>query len=580
MSTAPVIAGWHACNNNALTGKDRDIIRMTEAGAITFLTGMGQNFSVDDVKWCLSINPNCHFFLREYLDPRRIGDKSRRSTWDYSVLNQYFDECKRTIEKYRPIIPMGQMHFQIFNEPNMPTWAQWEGFGDTTDDMKRFNEWFVKGIHTLRPFAPTVKFGLTPLTPGNRDVWFSSNVSHVHYYLHGPEGAQYRPLTKVSAKSCLCREAIDISDEYYFHVYIHEDSYKIDNLAYGLRYMTYLQFLPQKPFWLLECGYPNATMWKGDERLLSWFKLLDLQGAEYRPNGVTFWILGAKKDWGNMFAPDGHIRPFVYDLKKYLNEREDVISTPQPAPTPPISTPEITICVQDRGYTAEEFRFYLSELRFSPPESESITDIEKIFIHHTVNPTPETWRGRDSILAMKRVYEQKGWTAGPHIFVAPDGIWIFTPVNKQGIGVKGHNEHAIHIEIVGNYEENKLEGIMFRNAIDTFTTICEWFQYDPLDLCFHRDYNNTKCPGKHIGNEFRYDVLHNMILHETAKRIGTEPIRINKSAALYKEAHMEYCGAPLTNEFELFNRYVIQGFAEGILSCLKGDWKYIMFTSW
>jgi len=73
MSTAPVIAGFHACNSNAPTGRDRDIIRMIEAGAITFLTGMGQSFSVDDVKWVLSINPHCHFFLREYLDPRRIG---------------------------------------------------------------------------------------------------------------------------------------------------------------------------------------------------------------------------------------------------------------------------------------------------------------------------------------------------------------------------------------------------------------------------------------------------------------------------------------------------------------------------
>jgi len=86
MSNLPVIAGWHACNNHEPSGKDKDIIRMTEAGAITFLTGMGQRFSVDDVKWCLSINPNCHFFLREYLDPNRIGDRKK---WHLGFMDKH-----------------------------------------------------------------------------------------------------------------------------------------------------------------------------------------------------------------------------------------------------------------------------------------------------------------------------------------------------------------------------------------------------------------------------------------------------------------------------------------------------------
>jgi len=183
---------------------------MTEAGAVTFLTGMGQKFSVDDVKWCLSINPNCHFFLREYLDPNRIGNRNNRSTWDYSVLYQYFDECAHTIRTYADHIPYGQMHFQLFNEPNMPTWAQWEGFGDTPDDMKRFNEWFVKGVETLHRVVTSVKFGLTPLTPGNRDAWFETDKKHVHYYLHGPAGAHAYTFVGVATRGCLCKEAIDI----------------------------------------------------------------------------------------------------------------------------------------------------------------------------------------------------------------------------------------------------------------------------------------------------------------------------------------------------------------------------------
>jgi len=578
MSATPVIAGFHACNNHAPTGKDKDIIRMTEAGAITFLTGMGQNFSVDDVKWVLSINPDCHFFLREYLDPRRIGDKNDRSTWDYNVLHTYFNECKSTIAKYYYTIPSGQMHFQIFNEPNMPTWAQWEGFGDTPDDMKRFNEWFVRGVNTLSSFAHSINYGLTPLTPGNRDVWFAGDDMLVDYYLHGQEVTWTNPTIgsiKTAIASCLCKEAINIADEYYFHVYIHEDAHDVSDIAYGRRFIRYLRFLQQKPFWLLECGYPNATMWKGDARLLDWFEVLNLQGfgtldAKHRPDGVTFWILGEKEDWGNMFAPGGQIRPFVYDLKKYVDAHEEIF-TPTPEPEPEPST-EIEINPQHYPYDARGFGEYLAD-------KEPFTEITQVFIHHTVNPTPETWRGRESMLAMKRVYEQKGWTAGPHIFVAPDGIWVFTPITKQGIGVKGHNENSIHIEIVGNYEENTLDGVMLRNAIDAFSAVCNWLQYDPMDLCFHRDYAETKCPGRNINSWFKIAALGGLLACEAAKRIGSAPIRVNNDAALYKESRRTVSGAPLTNEFEVCGR-IVQGFARFVLSAIKDDWLHIIRTAW
>jgi len=573
MSNRPVIAGFHACNNLPMTGRDRDIIRMTDAGAVTFLTGMGQKFSVDDVKWVRSINDGCHFFLREYLDPNRIGDKRNRSTWDYDALYDYFDDCKHTLEKYSVVIPRGQLHFQLFNEPNMPTWAQWEGFGRLPGDMMRFNEWFVRGVRSLRTSFPDVRFGLTPLTPGNRDVWFKGDTVRVSYYLHGARAAD-APLDQrdieIGRETCLCKEAIDIADEYYFHVYIHKDQEPIDSPAYGLRHETYMRFLPKKPFWLLECGYPNATMWRGNERLLNWFKLLDTR--EVRPDGVTFWILGEKKDWGNVFSPGGVIRPFVYDLKKYLNEREEAPVAIEPKQSP-VSPNEFEIFNQQTGWTVQRFASYLKCWK-------PFAEITEVFIHHTVIPTPETWRGRESILVMKRVYEIKGWTAGPHIFVAPDGIWVFTPPHKQGVGCTGHNTHAIHVEIVGNYESNELKGDMLRKSIDTFAAICEWLNYDPMNLYLHRDFANTKCPGKNIDSWFKSAVFRAILIRETAKRIGTESIRINESAALYKYAHDMNFGAPLTNEFSFSSRYVVQGFATCILSCVKGNWENMTPIMW
>jgi len=331
--------------------------------------------------------------------------------------------------------------------------------------------------------------------------------------------------------------------------------------------------LPQKPYWILECGYPNAALWKGDARLLEWFKLLDLQGAEYRPDGVTFWILGEKEDWGNIFSPGGVIRPFVYNLKKYLNEREEAV-TPQPSPPEPEPEPttEIDIFNQQKGWTASRFASYLSCWK-------PFAEIREVFIHHTVNPTPATWRGRESMLAMKRVYEQRGWTAGPHVFVAPDGVWVFTPVNKQGVGCVGHNDHAIHVEIVGNYEENALVGEMRGRTIEAFAAICQWLQYDPMFLLFHRDCAATVCPGKNIDKGFKHDILDYIILREAAARISVEPVRVNEDAALYKWARDKRYGAPLTNEFEVCHR-IAQGFALCILSCTAGAFAFVNATGW
>ena len=52
-------------------------------------------------------------------------------------------------------------------------------------------------------------------------------------------------------------------------------------------------------------------------------------------------------------------------------------------------------------------------------------------IHHTWKPTKETWAGQRSIDSLKKYYEKKGWPAGPHIFVAEDGINQLEKVRQQ-----------------------------------------------------------------------------------------------------------------------------------------------------
>ena len=77
--------------------------------------------------------------------------------------------------------------------------------------------------------------------------------------------------------------------------------------------------------------------------------------------------------------------------------------------------------------------------------------IDRIVLHHTSSPV-ETWHGSGSMLHYWNLYRSRGWKNGPHIFIAPDGIWLFSPINKVGNGVsKRVDKNSIHVEIVGNY---------------------------------------------------------------------------------------------------------------------------------
>lgn len=78
--------------------------------------------------------------------------------------------------------------------------------------------------------------------------------------------------------------------------------------------------------------------------------------------------------------------------------------------------------------------------------------IDKLVYHHT-SSSPDIWRGSASMLHYWNLYRSRGYKTGPHIFLAPDGIWLFTPILKQGqhAGRLG-NKGSIGIEIVGKYD--------------------------------------------------------------------------------------------------------------------------------
>ena len=125
--------------------------------------------------------------------------------------------------------------------------------------------------------------------------------------------------------------------------------------------------------------------------------------------------------------------------------------------------------------------------------------IDKIVLHHT-SDTLRQWKKKEvSIGYYKELYESKGWEAGPHLFIAPEGIYLFTDINIQGIHANSGNKGSIGIEMVGNYDKKLPSGKIWNNTKEALKVLLEMFNLRLKNIHFHREYNRKKyCPGRVI----------------------------------------------------------------------------------
>lgn len=150
----------------------------------------------------------------------------------------------------------------------------------------------------------------------------------------------------------------------------------------------------------------------------------------------------------------------------------------------------------NRKLSPVAFEEYMKNLR-------TFRRVDKVIFHHTSSPV-ESWQGSASMLHYWNLYRSRGWRSGPHIFIAPDGIWIFTPITKKGTGAtKEANRHAIHVEIVGRY----FDGPPTHPEICLFTAIVAAQLIRKFSLIPERDFHN----------HYFYDKLSNCSKHVTGE---------------------------------------------------------------
>lgn len=161
----------------------------------------------------------------------------------------------------------------------------------------------------------------------------------------------------------------------------------------------------------------------------------------------------------------------------------------------------MAIPIINRRLSVKEFADYLKAYSF-----DSIFP-QKIVIHHTWRPRAEEWQGKASILGLKRYYDQKGWPAGPHIFIAEDGIWLFSPINQPGIHAASFNLNSIGLEVVGDYDRNLWLGKTKFNALAAIQLLMQRLQLNRSQLHFHREASDVSCPGHAISKEWLFREL-------------------------------------------------------------------------
>ena len=164
-----------------------------------------------------------------------------------------------------------------------------------------------------------------------------------------------------------------------------------------------------------------------------------------------------------------------------------------------------------KGLTLDEFRRYVKGYDFGRIKPDGLV------IHHTWKPRKDQWYGDNSIEGLRKYYEEKGWSNGPHLFISDSHVWLFTPMNTVGIHAGAGNVtyqwgrlkgYTIGIEVVGDYDAEKWSGKTKDNALGAIQILMTQLKLSTEQVTFHRNWMPSKtCPGAAITKEWLFAEL-------------------------------------------------------------------------
>jgi hypothetical protein len=158
-----------------------------------------------------------------------------------------------------------------------------------------------------------------------------------------------------------------------------------------------------------------------------------------------------------------------------------------------------------RGFRPQEFKDYVGTLSFSDWRPQFVV------LHNTSEPRLSQWHstpGEQRMLNLQDYYRnpdpasgKTAWSAGPHLFIADDLIWVFTSLTTCGVHSPSWNGVSWGVEMVGEYEVEPFSPAVRENTVDALAVLHAWRGIDPETLRFHKEDPKTthkKCPGKNV----------------------------------------------------------------------------------
>lgn len=151
-----------------------------------------------------------------------------------------------------------------------------------------------------------------------------------------------------------------------------------------------------------------------------------------------------------------------------------------------------------RSFKAGDFDDYVAGLSWGAWRPQFVV------LHNTGAPTLAQWHGptpaAQRIKNLESYYrDQQKWSAGPHLFIADDLIWVFSPLTTPGVHSPSWNSISWGIEMVGDYNVEPFGDAVRDNAATAIAVLNSAVGLSAESLRFHKEDPRTThkdCPGK------------------------------------------------------------------------------------
>lgn len=141
---------------------------------------------------------------------------------------------------------------------------------------------------------------------------------------------------------------------------------------------------------------------------------------------------------------------------------------------------------------------------------------EYINIHHSVTP-----QGEPTVRAVGRInYAHQnrwpglnpsslGYYVGYHYLINSNGDVVQTRAdNDTGVhnNINNMNYKAIGVCLIGNFEDDKLEGEQRKSLIQLVASLTKKYKIPKENIGYHKQFKATQCPGKNVIDQWN-DIL-------------------------------------------------------------------------